>query len=105
MYIAPLPVWCVAAVALLGLAVGRYLLAYLKRAHPMVWVELGSPSLLLNNSIRNNWLSIKFLWSARHRELHDEKLSRLVWAMRVLSVLLTVLCLFVTLLGYGRHPR
>ena len=96
MHRAPFPasLFCAfAAVVVLHLAVAGYLLVHLKRTHPVVWVELGSPSLFWNNSIRNNWLSTKFLWSARHRQLQDETLSRLVWADRVLSVIAAVLFL------------
>jgi hypothetical protein len=45
-------------------------------AHPSVWVELGSPTMFLNNSIKNGLTTQAFLWHRRYRDLSDPQLSR-----------------------------
>ena len=47
---------------IVGILFSTYLANYLKKNHADVWDALGSPSLFTNNSIKNNWLFIKFLF-------------------------------------------
>jgi hypothetical protein len=69
------------------LAMISYFFRYLRTYHESAWMALGSPSLFLNNSLRNNWLVLKFLVTRRHRHLNDSRASRLGDATLVLLIL------------------
>jgi len=64
------------AVTLTYLATASVTMGYLKRVHRSTWIELGSPSLILNNSLINNWLTFKFVASGRWRRLGDPALDK-----------------------------
>lgn len=99
-YTAPVFVWCVAALVGVYLATVGYFMKYLERVHRDTWLELGSPSIILNNSIQNGLLTLRFLFSGRYRTLNDPKLAKLVWGIRTL-LLLCVAGIFVAKwLGY-----
>lgn len=99
-YTAPAFVWCVAALIGIYWATISYFMNYLKRVHRDTWLELGSPSPILNNSIRNGSLTLRFLFSGKYRALNDPKLAKLVWAIRGL-LFLCIAGLFVAKwLGY-----
>lgn len=49
------------AMTLGGLAFSSFIQRYLKNNHPMTWQDLGSPSLIVNNSLKNNFLFRKFV--------------------------------------------
>jgi hypothetical protein len=49
----------------------------LKNRHPEQYQRMGSPSLVLNNTISNNFLFLKFLVGRGWRPLNDTTLSRL----------------------------
>lgn len=53
------------------------LLTYLKLKLPTQWQELGSPSIIANNSIQNNILLLKWLLSRNYLKLEDKKVTRL----------------------------
>jgi hypothetical protein len=75
-----------------------WLFRRLRTRHPDTYESMGSPTLLWNNSMRNNWLFFTFLVSAKHRELHDVALSRICVFMRiwlVAYVLLFVAMIFL----------
>ena len=90
----------------LFVAVGIYLVTvgyfmnYLKRTHYETWLGLGSPSIILNNSIRNGLLTLRFLLSAKYKALNDPKLATLVWGIRALFLLCLVLMLVANVRGY-----
>ncbi len=63
----------------------------LRIQHPSVYESIGSPSLFWNNSMRNNWLFFKFLWSSRVKELNDLALTRSAVFMRIWLVIYTAL--------------
>jgi hypothetical protein len=76
------------AMVLLGLIVAVlhwYLLRRLRIQHHETWVRLGSPTLILNNSIQNSRLTLKFLSRREYRELGDSTLNRVADAERALS--------------------
>jgi hypothetical protein len=63
----------------------------------------GSPSLFWNNSVRNNVLFLRFLLSAKWRELGDPEVGTVVLGLRWLIVIyfiLSVLCV-VLVFRYG----
>ncbi|MBL6937446.1 MAG: hypothetical protein ISS15_14090 [Alphaproteobacteria bacterium] len=61
-----------------------YLMRYLRQRHNETWVALGSPSLFLNNSIRNSILMLRYLFRSDYRSLGDPSLNRVIWTVRTL---------------------
>jgi hypothetical protein len=59
------------------LAVISHFFRHLKQFHEPVWIELGRPSLFLNNSLHNNWLVLKFLLLRRYSRLPDQRAQML----------------------------
>jgi hypothetical protein len=55
----------------------------LRVLHHSTYEAMGSPSLFWNNSLRNNWLFLKFLLSSHWRELDDSAISRVIPFLRV----------------------
>ncbi len=74
------------AATLLGLAFIVWVLRYLRLNHHQTWIELGSPSLVWNNSMRNNFLFLKFIFKREHVPLADPKLTSLCGILRVFYV-------------------
>jgi hypothetical protein len=73
----------------------KSLFSYLKAHHPATWMSLGSPTLFLNNSIRNNWVLLKFLFS--REQGRDPGVVNRAIAIRILllvSVLLMAVVIF-----------
>jgi hypothetical protein len=99
-YVAPPFVWGVFAISVIYMASVGYLMRYLKNAHHETWTSLGSPSLILNNSIRNGFLSLRFLFGSKYRTLNDPKLTKLIWGTRALFFLCLALILTGKWLGY-----
>ena len=65
----------------------------LRTRHPSTYEAIGSPSLFWNNSMRNNWLFWKFLWSSRIHELDDPVAVRVSVFMRIWIVSYLILFL------------
>ena len=61
---------------ILGGILHHRLLNLLRKDHHDVWVKLGSPTLFMNNSIRNGLLVNAFLRKMEYLSLDDEKLTR-----------------------------
>jgi hypothetical protein len=101
-YIAPPFIWAIAALILIYLAVVGYFMNYLKRAHREIWLGLGSPSIILNNSIGNGFLTLRFLFSGKYKTLNDPKLAYLVWGIRALLFLCLGLMWIAKSEGIGR---
>ena len=78
------------AAILVWFALASRLLSLLKDDHHDVYESLGSPSLVANNSVKNNWLSLRFLMSGAYRSIEDDRVSRLCRFMRLFLVLYTV---------------
>src|SRR5262249_8518209 len=69
-------VWAIFTLSVLAYLLCVHLLfVYLKTAHHSVWLELGSPSLILNNSLMNNWKFLKFLLRRDYKLLRDRTLE------------------------------
>lgn len=76
---------------LVGAVLMKWFYRRLEEYHREAWMELGSPTLILNNSMANQRRINRFLWSGAYRDLADPTLDRLALAARVfggLSVLL-----------------
>jgi hypothetical protein len=58
----------------------------LRESHAAVFESLGSPSLFLNNTIKNGLLTLKFLATGSFRELGDRRLTRLGTVMQIYFV-------------------
>jgi len=72
------------AMAGVWLVLVAWLLHRLRNRHALTYEAIGSPSLIWNNSLRSNWLFLRFLYSPRRLELGDEPASRVVGVLRVL---------------------
>jgi len=92
-YIAPPFVWVVASVTVGYLAVTGYLMNYLSRAHPDIWTELGSPSIIPTALYAVP--TFKLIFGSRHRAIADTKLSSIIWSIRVLMLIA------LGLIGFG----
>lgn len=58
----------------------------LREKHTLTYEAIGSPTLFWNNSPRNNWLFLKFIFGARWQELDDTALIKVSRIVRVFSV-------------------
>jgi len=76
----------------------------LKHNHPTRWHELGEPSLFLNNSLRNNFLVLQFLFRKEYLHLKDhiveEKAERVLKAYIVALVLFVVTFVALPVIGW-----
>jgi hypothetical protein len=113
--IAPVAFMVLFAFQFLGTVAYLFLIASLfkrlKASHAPVWEALGSPSLFLNNNIRNNWLVLRWLWTKRYMDLQEPDTIDLAAAVRaVLFTLLANLAVLVVLFlvidsaKWGRLP-
>ncbi len=69
----------------------------LANQHATAYRTIGSPTLFWNNSPRNNWLLLRFLFSARHRQLSDKALTNVTRFAR--AFLIIYLCAFFGLVA------
>jgi hypothetical protein len=74
-----------------GLGLTSYILSYLKTHHKSTYVDLGSPSLIANNTPSNNWLFLKFIFTNSYKNLGDSKLSRLCVTLKYIQVVWVLL--------------
>ena len=72
------------------------LFAYLKERHPEEYKAIGEPTLIMNNTPRNNILFLRFIQSSRPSEIGDEKLSN--WCKFLTRFFYTYIFLFVGLI-------
>jgi hypothetical protein len=59
----------------------------LQSRHPAAYEAIGSPSLFWNNSPRNNWLFVRFLFRGDWQNLGDAALAVVARSMQLLFVL------------------
>lgn len=83
---------CLAAVPGLILQVRIDQLVKLK--YPDMWRKLGSPGWFHRNTLENNWLMLKFVYSNQAKRLNDSSLNRLVLAKRVVDSTMLALLIF-----------
>ena len=85
---------------ILGFFLNYKLFSILKEKHPQKWEELGRPSLLMNNNIRNNISVLNFLNKKEYLKMNDKQLTKLAGFLRIFSLIYIVffiflLCLFM----------
>jgi len=67
------------------------LFSLLRDRHPAAYEAMGSPSLFWNNSVRNQWLFLKFVMTSRGRNFDDREIVRLVGFIRIILVVYPML--------------
>lgn len=75
------------------------LFALLRDRHISVYVAMGSPRLIANNSLGNNLAFLRFLLQRQDRNLNDGSLSRLCRFMVVFFGAYSALCILSVILG------
>jgi hypothetical protein len=72
------------------------LLRMLRLSYPEQWKEVGSPTLIMNNSIRNSLALQRFIWGRGAKLVGDQELCRSVRTIKILeAVFLLVFILAV----------
>jgi hypothetical protein len=77
------------------------LLRYLETSEPAVFDQLGRPSLVLKNSIANNWRTLRFLHSDELETPRKIWCRRLFWASSVCFVVAAISFTLVVAIGGG----
>jgi hypothetical protein len=80
--------------AVTWLVILSWLFGRLRTRHPSTYESIGSPSIFWNNSVRNNWLLWKFLWSSHSRKVDDSAIARIIYVMRIFFV-----CYIIVFIG------
>jgi hypothetical protein len=80
-----------------------WLFRHLRNHHQATYESIGSPTLFWNNSPRNNWLFVKFLFGSRWKSLDDPLLNIACPLMR--AFLCVYVVGFVILLVAFRSAR
>jgi len=75
----------------------------LRKDYPEAYEAIGSPSLFLNNTIKNNWLFSRFLRTGRYRELGDDELTRLCRLIRIVKAIFIVTFVGGLLLSFSLY--
>ncbi len=75
---------------IVGFTLDGVLRRSLRRRHPEVWRSLGSPTLVMNNSISNGLRLERFLWASEYKALSDPALNRLALTIKVVFVVYTI---------------
>jgi hypothetical protein len=78
----------------------------LRTKHSETYEAIGSPSLFWNNSMRNNWLFLKFMYGGGWKMLDDRPLARVIRIMQVLLIAYVVVfgLLIANVFGQTRRP-
>jgi len=80
-----------------GLALTHFFLRRLRTHHMAAWEELGSPTLILNNTISNGLRTCRFIWDGEYRVLDDPVLNTLGTILRLYWIGYGVLFVIVLL--------
>ena len=86
-----------------GLVATQFFLRYLRLHHRDTWEKLGSPSLVMNNSIRNGLAVTRWLWAKEFLDLEDPRLTRFAKSMLLYQIL--YLALFGVVVIFGASGR
>jgi hypothetical protein len=73
-------------------------LAYLKKNYVEAWRELGSPSMIISNTARSNFLALSYLKRRKYLQMDDKNLSRrarLFWNYSVAYLFCFAICIFI----------
>ena len=79
----------------------------LRRRHEARWRELGEPGIFLNLPTEARRRVSRFIWKGEYRALGDSRLSRLIGAVKILTVVslgLFVVGVAKALIGGFLHP-
>lgn len=83
----------------------HFFLRYLRLNHSATWQHLGSPSLVMNNTIINNNSVLRWLWKKEYLELEDSRLTRFAQSIIVFQVFYLGLFLVVLLYAGQAHAK
>ena len=72
--------------AVIGLLMYWSFLRRLKEGYPDVWQELGEPSLIMNNSIKNGLRTQSFLMRREYEKLNDPEFVRFCGHLRTFNI-------------------
>ena len=91
----------------IGLTLGISFLLYLKHKHRSIWEELGSPSLIYNNSFKNNIAVMKYLWKKIYKKTNDITLHRLGGAIQYFFIFYVTLFFGIIIIGifFGKNMK
>lgn len=87
---------------IVGIVLHYKFLVLLKEEHFEKWKELGSPTLLKNNSIKTNLAIFSFLKNKKYLEMNDPKLikiSMFLWNYSVIYLIFFIVALFIFAIG------
>jgi hypothetical protein len=73
-----------------GIWLHSKVLSILRDRHVSKWRELGSPTLVKNNSPANSLAVLRFLWRREYAALSDRHLSRVCRTLSILYLVYTV---------------
>ena len=82
-----------------GLVLTQFFLRRLRTHHSPTWEALGSPTLVLNNTIRNSTRTCRFIWDGEYRVLDDPVLDMLGTTLRLYWIGYGILFVLVLLFG------
>jgi hypothetical protein len=85
----------------LNLYLRRKLLKQLRESHEEVWKDLGSPSLVKNNSFENGVATLRLIWGPGCRKLNDPALNQLARTERMLHIIQGVVLLLALSLMFS----
>jgi|GEM_PF-3377683 hypothetical protein len=106
----PIAFGVLAVFACVGFFLNYRFLAYVREKYPDRWNELGSPSVLMPNSVKINLAVMSFLWRGKYLEIGDGYLTKLCGWLRVFSLAYLVLfgvvvALFCVVISSGNVPK
>jgi len=86
-YVAPWPVWLFAgimvAVILWWFRLVANFFSYMSKNHLGQYQEMGSPTLFMNNTPKNNISFLRYILGNKYQELNDEALNKMCGFMKV----------------------
>ena len=74
------------ALAAVWLVLVSWLFRHLRKHHTATYEAMGFPSLFWNNSIRNNWRFLKFLFGSKWRALGDPTVAKACRLIRLFLI-------------------
>jgi hypothetical protein len=77
-------IWAADGAVLLALTF--WMFRRLREKHALTYETIGSPTLFWNNSPRNQWLLVKFIFGTQWQELDDSAVARVCRFMRVFLI-------------------
>jgi hypothetical protein len=86
-----------------GLVAMHFFLRCLRLHHVATWQHLGTPTLVMNNTIRSGLSVMRWLWKKEYVALEDPHLTRFAQAMIAYQMLYLVV--FVVVVLFAAPPR